>query len=143
MSTTKDIRKNAFNPIASVINVDQVQVDFSYKNQEFNLDFSLASGDTGRITLPVGKIRIKGLTTQVKTAEGSAATIDVGYTGSAAYFHNDLDVNAVAETISSAAVIEIDNSANDKYLTILANAALANAKLLLLVEEILVDRASV
>lgn len=141
MPTTKDIRKNAFNPIAGVINVDQVQVDFSYKNTEFNLDFSLASGDTGRISLPKAKVRIKGLTTQVKTKEGSAATIDVGYTGSAAYFHNDLDVNAVAETISNAAVVEIDNTAGDKYLTILANAALANAKLLIIVEEIIIDRA--
>lgn len=141
MATSKEIRKNAFNPNSGVLNVDQVQVDFSYKNTEFNLDFSLASGDTGKISLPKAKVRIEGLVTQVKTAEGSAATVDVGYTGSAAYFHNDLDVNALAETASSAAVVEIDNTAGDKYITILANAALANAKLLIIVKEIIIDRA--
>lgn len=141
MPNTKEIRKNAFNPITGVVNVDQIQVDFSYRNTEFNLDFSLASGDTGKISLPKAKIRLSGLVTQVKTVEGSAAPVDIGHTDSAAYFHNDLDVNVLAETASSAADVEIDNTAGDKFITILANAALANAKLLIIVKEIVIDRA--
>ena len=136
----KNIRINAFNPIAGVVNVDQVVVDFTYKKQTDNIDNSLGSSDVGLIDLPIGVVRIEKFVTKVRTAEGAATTADIGYTGAANYFHNDLDINAIAETASSAAVIEIDNTAGDKFITITPSAAVDAAKMLLLVHMVIVDR---
>lgn len=137
---TKEIRINAFNPIAGVVNVDQIVVDFTYKKQSDNIDNNIANGDTALITLPIGKVRIEKFVTKVRTAEGAATTADIGYTGSANYFHNDLDINAVAETASAANPVEIDNTAGDKYITITPSAAVDAAKMLLLVHMVIVDR---
>jgi len=136
----KNIRINAFNPVSGLVNVDQVVVDFTYKKSTDNIDNSLGSSDVGIIELPKAVVRIEKFVSKVRTAEGAATTADIGYTGSAAYFHNDLDINAVAETTSAANPVEIDNTAGDKYITITPSAAVDAAKMLLLVHMVIVDR---
>lgn len=136
----KNIRINGFVPKSNVMNIDQIEVDFSYKKSMTDKVCALGASDVGIIDLPVAVLRIYKFETIVGTAEGDTLTCDVGYTGSTAYFHNDLDFNSAATTASSANVVTIDNTAADKYITITPSAACDTAKATLIMHYIIIDR---
>lgn len=119
---TKDLRINdpAENNIAAEV-VDAIEIDFGRVDPSRpGVTFNLVTGtDTGRCALPKKKLIITDAYAVVKTAEGSACTIDVGDTdGGATTIFSNLNCNSVALTNSSVTPVLIDNSSADKYITI-------------------------
>lgn len=67
----------------------------------FVVDPTVTADDLGVLTLPAGA-RVTSLTANVKTAEGGAATCDVGIRGgTATQFLSNLDANATGVTHST------------------------------------------
>lgn len=110
------------------LNVGLPKIAFGTQSINANyLDLNCGVGDIVKIALPAYKLHIVSFSTTVETVEGAACTINVGYTGSATAFHNGLDINAAATTVSAAGVfatpVVIDNTAGDVFLTVLCNSA--------------------
>lgn len=125
----KDITRDQFVPKADQLNFIQIVVDFSKKlpvDQTLNIT---TYTDGAKIALPVQKMKISAWATDVRTAEGTAATADIGITGALTQWHDDLDINAVAVTASLGAELSVDNSAGDKFITIKPSVDLDTAKL--------------
>lgn len=85
----------------------------------------LTSADTYKLfIIPAGYI-LTDLCTTCMTVEGAAESIDLGDSGGATTFHNDLSLNSAATTAGS--VVKKFYASAD-YIVLLANAALTVAK---------------
>lgn len=89
---------------------------------------NLTSGDDYNLmVIPEGAL-VLGVNYEIVTAEGAADSFDLGYTGALNTFYNDADANATAGTRVGTYVTPLYFTA-EKYLTILANAALTAMKI--------------
>lgn len=99
---------------------------------EFQLDFSqhnVTSADTaGLIRLPAGAI-VSQVHVSVETAEGGAATADIGIRGgSSTQFFSNLDMNVAADSFSSTPNY-INDSGDEEVIEIAPDADLDGATL--------------
>lgn len=125
----KEITRDQFSPEANRLNFAQIIADFGNK-QVIDTTLNITTyADGAKLALPIGKLKLSAFATDVRTAEGSAVTADIGVTGSLTLWHNDLDLNATGITASSGAETQIDNSAGDVFITIKPTTDLDKAKL--------------
>lgn len=89
----------------------------------------LTSGDTYKVITFGAGVMVTGAWIMVATAEGAADTLDIGDSGSATAFHNDLSVNS---TGAVALTTQAKYYASADYVDVLANAAIAAAKFYLI-----------
>ena len=128
----KDITRDQFNPRADVVNFVQNVVDFSATSSSAGRDTTInitTYTDGGKIALPIGKFKLSAFATDVRTAVGSAATANIGITGSLTLWHSALDINATGITASSGAETLVDNSAGDVFITIKPSVSVSTGKI--------------
>lgn len=95
---------------------------------------NMASGDVFKILTIDAGVLVRSIKILTATAEGGAATFDVGDSASGTTFDDGIDVNATAGTLEATSTLTYKYYSAANYLTLTMNNALDAAKFYVIVE---------